>query len=107
MAEPRSKLRTLLRFQINTVINPFDRLLERTLRGRDVVRREESLYLIAEAGIAERSCSVHHFCARKWASQFGDLVPMPSDKIPSQLRARRIIHDSGYHAQTILRTDGW
>src|SRR5579862_239433 len=53
--QPGSQVRPLLRLQVYAIADELQRLLQRALRGRNGVLREEVLHLLFVCGIAEIS----------------------------------------------------
>src|SRR5580692_4746688 len=80
--KPGCELRSLLRFEIDTIVYAFERLFQSALGRGSVMGREEVGHLVAHTRVAERTGRRHDNSTSECAAQIRDVVPMRPHKIP-------------------------
>ena len=100
--QPGSQVRPLLRLQVYAIADELQRLLQRALRGRNGVLREEVLHLLFVCGIAEISRAIHHRPGGEVGELGRDLRPVLADEVPGLVASIRIIHQPANYVGRVL-----
>src|SRR5579863_291199 len=92
-----------LRFQFDTVVDLFQRLLQSTFRSRYRMSSEEVLYLVVKLRIAKSTSHSHQVSGRIVAAQLlGDFLPVLTNEVPPETFTGWVIHNPSQRGGHVL-----